>query len=56
MTRPTDAEVREMVERKCPDCEAEVDKDGEAKYPACYYCPEDGICSTCGSGQCDQSC
>lgn len=43
---------------KCKECDFEVDEDGrcsESEEP-CYYCPEDGTCTSCGRGNCDQSC
>lgn len=39
---------------RCPECESEVEEDGESLSEPCYYCPD--ICKTCGRGFCDLSC
>lgn len=38
---------------KCPDCGADVDKDGQSTEECCFYSPS---CPTCGDAPCDQSC
>ena len=39
---------------QCPNCDGDVDKDGQTTEETCFYSPID--CKTCMSQTCDQSC
>lgn len=39
---------------QCPDCEFDVDKDGDSTEQDCHYSPV--VCQTCGYRPCDGSC
>ena len=38
----------------CPECEGDINKDGETVNAGCFYSPVE--CKTCGFQPCDLSC
>lgn len=39
---------------ECPECDGNVDKDGDSTEENCFYSPT--VCTLCGWKPCDQSC
>lgn len=50
---PIEARPEDTVD-KCPDCEGDIDKDGDSTEQGCAYSPE--VCKTCHWKPCDWSC
>jgi hypothetical protein len=48
-----DARPEETV-GQCPECDCDIDEDGESTEQYCNYSPV--MCSCCGLRLCDQSC
>ncbi len=45
---------RNPVVGECPECGADIDKDGDSVDCGCYY--STSVCPECGDAPCDESC